>query len=105
MSMDSHTDVIEAFGGQVALAKAIGLPPAQACHWRERGIPAKHWGDVEDLARAADLPITARLLKALPRIRHDDGCAARRLNNGAEGQTSSFFVAPSPNLRTRKDCM
>ncbi len=76
MSMDSHTDVIEAFGGQAALAKAIGLPAAQACHWRERGIPAKHWGDVESLAKQVGLPLTVLSLKALPRSRQSRDRAA-----------------------------
>jgi hypothetical protein len=104
MSMKSHTDVIDAFGGQVALAKAIGLPPTQACHWRERGIPAKHWPDVEDLAKEADIPVTARLLKTLPRKR-SSACAAQRLNNGNEQQLSTNFVANGSILRTRDGCM
>jgi hypothetical protein len=69
MRIESHTDVIAAFGGQASLARSLGEEPARACHWNERGIPAKHWHEVEELAREAGLPVTARVLKGLPRGR------------------------------------
>lgn len=67
MKIDSHSDVIRAFGGQAALARALGEPPTRACHWMERGIPAKHWHKVESLARAAGVPVTCDMLAASPR--------------------------------------
>ena len=69
MELTSHAEVIAAFGGQVALARALGVEPTKACHWNERGIPAKHWHKVEKLGRSAGIHVTAQHLEVIPRRR------------------------------------
>lgn len=63
--MQSHTDVIEAFGGRRALAEAVGVRPELAIHWHRRGIPAKYWPRVEEAAQSRGIPVTARDLMRL----------------------------------------
>jgi len=65
--MRSHYDVIQAFGGLPALARAIGVDPQMAVHWPKRGIPPKYWPDIEVSALGARMGITARLLRHIPR--------------------------------------
>lgn len=60
--MLSHSDVIAAFGGVRPLAEAIGVDPKRAIHWPHRGIPAKYWLLVEDVAVQRNISITARAL-------------------------------------------
>lgn len=65
--MLSHSEVIEAFGGVRPLAEAIGVDPKRAIHWPKRGIPAKYWPRVEEVAAKhgvtiAGRPVTARAL-------------------------------------------
>lgn len=60
--MLSHSDVIAAFGGVRPLAKAIGVDPARATHWVQRGIPAKYWPLVENVAADRKITVTARTL-------------------------------------------
>lgn len=50
--MVSHYEVIAAFGGPRPLAAAIGIDPALSTHWVQRGIPAKHWHKVVNVAVA-----------------------------------------------------
>jgi hypothetical protein len=64
--MLSHSDVIAAFGGVRPLAEAIGVDPKRAIHWAQRGIPAKYWPLVEDVAVGKGILITARALWKLP---------------------------------------
>jgi len=64
--MRSHSDVIEAFGGKTALARALGIAPLRAIHWSKRGIPAKYWPCVEETELGRTLGITAGRLKRLP---------------------------------------
>lgn len=65
--IETHRDVIQAFGGQAALARALGVPPTRACHWNDRGIPAKLWHKVEALGRSSGVPVTCGLLAAAPK--------------------------------------
>lgn len=60
--MLSHSDVIAAFGGVRPLAEAISVDPKRAIHWAQRGIPAKYWLLVEDVATTKGISITARRL-------------------------------------------
>lgn len=62
----SHSDVIDAFGGIRPLAEAIGISPKRAIHWPRRGIPAKYWPAVENVAAGKAVSITARELMLLP---------------------------------------
>lgn len=57
--MRSHVEVIEAFGGTKPLAEAIGVDPKRAIHWGRRGIPAKYWHRIEQIAHKHRLVITA----------------------------------------------
>ena len=64
--MLAHTDIIDAFGGVTALARAIGIDPKLATHWPRRGIPAKYWPAVEETELARRIGITASRLMRLP---------------------------------------
>jgi len=64
--MRSHRDVIAAFGGQMALARLLGLPELRTIHWNRRGIPAKYWPCIEETEVGRTLGITAGRLKRLP---------------------------------------
>ena len=64
--MQSHSDVINAFGGVRPLAEAIGISPSRAIHWARRGIPAKYWPLVEEAAAGKEIGVTARDLRRLP---------------------------------------
>jgi hypothetical protein len=64
--MMSHAAVIEAFGGTRPLAEAIGIDPKRAIHWVSRGIPAKYWPCIEEIAADRQLAITAVKLSKLP---------------------------------------
>jgi Meiotically up-regulated gene 113 len=61
-SIRSHADVISAFGGVRALAKALGIDPKLATHWPKRGIPAKLWPTVGEVAVQHNVSVTARCL-------------------------------------------
>lgn len=64
MDCISHREAIAALGGKSALARAIGVDPKLATHWPARGIPAKHWHDVAEVAAKAKKPhITVSALK------------------------------------------
>jgi hypothetical protein len=66
--MQSHSDVISAFGGVRPLCEAINVKPKLAVHWPHRGIPAKFWPAVEIAAheRERPIPITAAMLMKMP---------------------------------------
>ena len=64
--MHCHHDVILALGGKSVLARALGIEPKLATHWPRRGIPAKHWHRVEQIARAQGMRVTADDLAAWP---------------------------------------
>lgn len=63
--MQTHRDVVEAFGGQTALAKALGLPLTRVLPWTKRGIPARYWPCIEETELGRKLGITASRLKRL----------------------------------------
>jgi hypothetical protein len=67
MDVQTHADIIKLFGSGPALARAIGQEPHPACHWLERGIPAKHWHLVERACAARGHTITAAMLAVMPR--------------------------------------
>lgn len=64
--MQSHSDIIEAFGGQTRIAIVLGLPKARTSHWKERGIPLKYRRAIEKTDLAREYGITADLLDSLP---------------------------------------
>ena len=64
--MQSHRDVIEAFGGQTALAKVLGIPVMRVLPWPKRGIPPRYWPCIEETELGRKLGITASRLKRLP---------------------------------------
>ena len=63
--MQTHADVIDAFGGQTKIALALGLPVRRTSHWRERGIPLKYWFRIQETDLARERDITALLLARL----------------------------------------
>lgn len=69
--MLSHSDVIAAFGGVRPFAEAIGVDPKRAIHWPKRGIPAKYWHLVENIAAEKRLSVTAFTLATVT-PRHSD---------------------------------
>jgi hypothetical protein len=64
--MWSHANVVEAFGGTAALARAIDVSPKLTIHWGRRGIPARYWHRVEATELGRKLGITAARLSNLP---------------------------------------
>lgn len=64
--MNTHADVVDAFGGQTKLAVALGVPPSRTSHWKERGIPLKYRRAIEKTDLAREHGITADLLDSLP---------------------------------------
>jgi len=49
--MDTHRDIIHRFGGPAALRRLLNEPCYQKIyHWQSRGIPARHWQRLIDLA-------------------------------------------------------
>jgi hypothetical protein len=64
--MQSHFEVISAFGGYSRLARLLGVSPRVARHWPKRGIPARYWPKVEEIAVTRDIVITAKELSRLP---------------------------------------
>lgn len=67
--MQSHADVIGAFGGTRPLAEAIGISPKRAIHWPDRGIPAKYWLLVEAAAAKRKIVVSANDLLRLSSLR------------------------------------
>jgi len=47
-----HSEIIEALGGPVAVARAAGRHHSRAVRWQVEGIPAKCWPAVVNLAKA-----------------------------------------------------
>lgn len=66
--MNSHAEVIAAFGGLKALADAIQVKPETAIHWPKRGIPARYWPRVERAALERDIPVTTHDLERLMEV-------------------------------------
>lgn len=64
----THGDLINALGGPSDLARKLDIyrPVPATVHWRTRGIPARYWHSVADLAAAAGIKMTAADLAALP---------------------------------------
>lgn len=74
--MDSFADIISAFGGPAAFAKAIGIEPSHAGSMKTRGsIPCEYWSDVVRAGR--QLGIAGVSLERLAEI------AAHRRAGGA----------------------
>lgn len=49
--MDVFDQIVEAAGGQAALARALGIRPQSVADWRVNGIPAERVLPVERLIR------------------------------------------------------
>jgi DNA-binding transcriptional regulator YdaS (Cro superfamily) len=51
--MKTATDIIEALGGTVKVARALSLSPTTVSSWKtaKRGIPSWRWEKVEALAK------------------------------------------------------
>lgn len=65
--MQSHSDVIEAFGGVRPFAEAIGISHARAIHFPRRGIPSRYWPSVEKAAIPRKIKVTTHDLATLTR--------------------------------------
>lgn len=64
----THRDLITALGGPSDLARQLdiyrGVPTT--VHWRTRGIPARYWHRVCELAAKAGIQITGHDLERMP---------------------------------------
>ena len=58
----THAEIIQSLGGPSQLARDLGLADKVALHWGQRGIPARHWAQVANLPKAAELAITTHRL-------------------------------------------
>ena len=63
--MQTHADIVEAFGGQTQIARILGLPVRRTSHWKERGIPLKYWFKLQETEQARERGITALMLASL----------------------------------------
>jgi hypothetical protein len=52
-----HAAVIKKLGGRAYLAGVLRLPVETVKSWTKRGIPARYWHHVVDLAQDPDLTI------------------------------------------------
>lgn len=48
----NHRQIVNALGGYRIIASDLGLSPVAVWRWQQRGIPAKHWPRVIEMARA-----------------------------------------------------
>lgn len=55
---DFHSAVIQALGGKAKLAVLLGIDRDVLSKWHVRGIPARYWHRVVDLAAQLDPPMT-----------------------------------------------
>lgn len=51
-------DLSDRFGGQQKLAAMVGMHNSTICHWKDDGIPARHWPRILEIAKAAAYPLT-----------------------------------------------
>lgn len=58
-----HSSLIRDLGGKAKLADALGLDRDVLTKWHVRGIPSKYWHRVIDLAKAAEIDVTAEGLE------------------------------------------
>lgn len=49
--MDEAASIIDALGGNAAVAAALGERTSNVWRWRQRGIPARYWHRIAELAR------------------------------------------------------
>ena len=60
----THHEIIRKLGGPIALARDLGLSrPEAALHWPRRGIPARLWHRVVELAEQKEEPVTFAALE------------------------------------------
>lgn len=57
-------ELADRLGGQQALAQRFGLANSTICHWKDDGIPARHWPRLLDIARRARFALTLRQITA-----------------------------------------
>lgn len=62
--MQTHSAIIDAFGGRRPLANEIDVDAKLTSHWFERGIPSKYWHKVVNAAAARGITITFEQLAA-----------------------------------------
>jgi hypothetical protein len=62
----SHASVIIALGGKAKIADALGLGRNVVTKWHVRGIPAKYWHRVCEIAATKQINITPHDLEAPP---------------------------------------
>jgi hypothetical protein len=49
-TMNLHATVINTIGGRTYVARALGLPTETVKSWSKRGIPARYWHLIVELA-------------------------------------------------------
>lgn len=71
MGMNRHRAILDRVGGRSGLAAVLGLNPETVKSWYKRGIPARYWHRINQLAP----DITPEYL-AKTKPRTDQRCAA-----------------------------
>ena len=56
-------DLVLLHGGQARLGKRLGVGNYDVCRWKERGIPARHWARLIEIAESKDYPLTLKKLE------------------------------------------
>jgi hypothetical protein len=51
-SFKTASEIIEAFGGTFALARAAGVSPKTVSNWKKNGLPSARFPDLEPLLRS-----------------------------------------------------
>jgi hypothetical protein len=50
-SLKTASEIIEAFGGTFAFARATGVSPKTVSNWKKNGLPAARFPDLDPLLR------------------------------------------------------
>ena len=67
MTTDPVAAVLKELGGNTEIAAEIGVDDTTVSTWRRRGIPARRWPALVELASRKGKPVTFETLAALPR--------------------------------------
>ncbi len=61
--MNLHATVIKSLGGRASVARAFGLPAETVKSWPKRGIPARYWHRIVEMAAGSMPELTAHELE------------------------------------------
>src|SRR3954464_1909772 len=96
--------IIAALGGRKAVAAALGVSRTAPYNWRTDGIPAHHWPDIVEIARARGIQwITFDVLRSTgrhARTRREHGVTKLRDCSPARNPDTSGQVRGGGKIET-----